>query len=496
MTSSKDPSGNGSAPARAAPPPRRVATSRARARAALGGQVSVAAMRGGNRGASARTSPPPVSMSSADASLRQAPTEEPGVAPGWALFGGPAVEPAESPSGRVRRHRLGDEIGERGHGPHGPHGPHDQPLSGPVPTSRAGAVPGPGSSGPGTVGRRIDMRAPPPGSFSATMVPALGLDDLGHDGQPEARAGQAAGRPGTGRSGRRRGAGRPGRCPGRGRAPRPRRRGTPPRRPRRRGSTCGRCRAGCRRPAQAGRRCAATQHGRRESGRTRTSRARPWVVGHGHGVVARAGRAGAAPSRRAAGRPGPARPGRPPGRSAPAAARGRRRPARAGRRRVSSSTRRMTSRLVRRLVSGVRSSCEASSTSWLWARREDSSASSSRLKVRRSRPSSSGPPGREAAGDVGRLGQVLDGVGEGVERHQRGPGHQPAQHDGQERRRPWRPRRARRASLLSCESHVEQRGDLQGAALGEARSAVDWSCSAGRGSTSSRSWFAVHRRRW
>ncbi len=60
---------------------------------------------------------------------------------------------------------------------------------------------------------------------------------------------------------------------------------------------------------------------------------------------------------------------------------------------LSSSTRRTTSRLVRRLVRGVRSSWDASSTSWLWARREDSSASNRRLKVRRSRPSSSGSPG-------------------------------------------------------------------------------------------------------
>ena len=60
---------------------------------------------------------------------------------------------------------------------------------------------------------------------------------------------------------------------------------------------------------------------------------------------------------------------------------------------LSSSMRRITSRFVRRLVSGVRSSCDASSTSWLWARREDSSASRRRLKVRRRRPSSSGPPG-------------------------------------------------------------------------------------------------------
>ncbi len=49
--------------------------------------------------------------------------------------------------------------------------------------------------------------------------------------------------------------------------------------------------------------------------------------------------------------------------------------------------------LVRRLVSGVRSSWEASSTSWRWLSREVSRATSSRLKARRSRPSSSGPPG-------------------------------------------------------------------------------------------------------
>ena len=38
----------------------------------------------------------------------------------------------------------------------------------------------------------------------------------------------------------------------------------------------------------------------------------------------------------------------------------------------------------------------------------------------------------EPARDVGRLGQVLDRVGERVERDQRGAGHQPAQDDGQQ----------------------------------------------------------------
>ena len=49
--------------------------------------------------------------------------------------------------------------------------------------------------------------------------------------------------------------------------------------------------------------------------------------------------------------------------------------------------------LVRRLVSGVRSSWEASRTSWRWLSREASRAASRRLKARRRRPSSSGPPG-------------------------------------------------------------------------------------------------------
>ena len=43
-----------------------------------------------------------------------------------------------------------------------------------------------------------------------------------------------------------------------------------------------------------------------------------------------------------------------------------------------------------------------------------------------------GASGREPARDVGRLGQVLDGVGQRVQRDQRGAGDQPAQHDGQE----------------------------------------------------------------
>ena len=161
---------------------------------------------------------------------------------------------------------------------------------------------------------------------------------------------------------------------------------------RRAGSTCGRCRAGCPRLGRCGPRGPATQQGSASSSNVTSLRTAVGAL-HGHGVPDEQVEAERLRRGPAAGRRGPARPGRRRGRSAPAAAPGRRRPGRSGPRTLSSSTRRITSRLVRRLVSGVRSSCDASRTSWLWARREDSSASSSRLKVRRSRPSSSGPPG-------------------------------------------------------------------------------------------------------
>ena len=274
------------------------------------------------------------------------------------------------------------------------------------------------------------MRAPPPGSFSATMVPPSALTTWATMARP---------RPD------------PGRPRAAGRAVEAvedvgqvlvgdagavvvhhdrRRRGTRPTPARRAGSTCGRCRAGCRRPGAGGRRWPSTQQGSASRSK-RTSLARPWVFCTATAsCTSRSRRSGS----RGAGSWSPrASSARSPTRSvsscsctSTSSTRTERSSA------LSSSTRRITSRLVRRLVSGVRSSWEASSTSWLWARRDDSSASSRRLKVRRRRPSSSGPPGREPARDVGRLGQVLDGVGERVERDQRGAGHQPAEDDGEQ----------------------------------------------------------------
>ena len=66
-----------------------------------------------------------------------------------------------------------------------------------------------------------------------------------------------------------------------------------------------------------------------------------------------------------------------------------------------------TSKFVRRLVSGVRSSCDASATSWRWAATACSSAASMVLKL-------AGEPAQliasgdvDAAGEVVRLGDVL-----------------------------------------------------------------------------------------
>ena len=75
-----------------------------------------------------------------------------------------------------------------------------------------------------------------------------------------------------------------------------------------------------------------------------------------------------------------------------------------------------TSMFVRRLVSGVRSSCEASATSWRWARLDSSSAASIVLKLAASRRelvvAAGLDPLREVAGlghALGRLGQAPHG---------------------------------------------------------------------------------------
>ena len=83
------------------------------------------------------------------------------------------------------------------------------------------------------------------------------------------------------------------------------------------------------------------------------------------------------------------RPGRRRARSARAAVPVRPRSHERARARASRSPSASASRLACTLVSGVRSSCEASETSWRWARRERSSAASMVLKLRpavRARP--------------------------------------------------------------------------------------------------------------
>ena len=121
------------------------------------------------------------------------------------------------------------------------------------------------------------MRVPPPGIGLRPDGAPLGLDDLGHDGQPETRSRAGPGPTAPGRSGRRCEGGPRARCRGRGRGPRP------PRRGRARRPTCPgglHLRAlSSRLPTARERRSpsAATQH----SSETRsnvTPCVRPWVV--------------------------------------------------------------------------------------------------------------------------------------------------------------------------------------------------------------------------
>ena len=83
--------------------------------------------------------------------------------------------------------------------------------------------------------------------------------------------------------------------------------------------------------------------------------------------------------------------------------------------------------LVRRLASGVRSSCEASATSWRCASSELSSAFSIRLKLRASAASSSLPVAsiRRLRSRVRR--DLLGGATQPLDRGDRGPGHEIAE---------------------------------------------------------------------
>ena len=123
------------------------------------------------------------------------------------------------------------------------------------------------------------------------------------------------------------------------------------------------------------------------------ARARGGVPGPGPGRGSRAAPPGHHAARRSA-RRGPARPGRRSGWSAPRSGRGRRRAARRGR--AGGSTAggaawASRSMLVRSEVSGVRSSCPASATSWRCRSREAPSAVSTWLNDAASRAISSSP---------------------------------------------------------------------------------------------------------
>ena len=135
---------------------------------------------------------------------------------------------------------------------------------------------------------------------------------------------------------------------------------------------------------------------------------------------------------------------------------------------ASSSSRRATSMLVRRLVSGVRSSWEASSTSWRWLSREVSRATQQPVEGPAQAPELVGAAGVQPLGDVGGLGQLLDGVGQAVR--------------GAAARRGRRPRPSRTATADPDEDDQPQgqgqvaellvdagqrRGELERAAVGQ-----------------------------
>ena len=78
---------------------------------------------------------------------------------------------------------------------------------------------------------------------------------------------------------------------------------------------------------------------------------------------------------------------------------------------------------VRRLVSGVRSSCDASATSWRWARFESSSPASIELKLVARRLSSSRPLTSMRSREIACLRDALGGLREPADRCQRSARH-------------------------------------------------------------------------
>ena len=95
-----------------------------------------------------------------------------------------------------------------------------------------------------------------------------------------------------------------------------------------------------------------------------------------------------------------------------------------------SGWRRSTARFVRTLVSGVRSSCPASSTSRRWSSRDAASAPSIPLKAAPRRPTSSLPPTGTSTSRRPELLHVGGRPGEAGERPRHGAGDQPAERGG------------------------------------------------------------------
>ena len=199
------------------------------------------------------------------------------------------------------------------------------------------------------------------------------------------------------------------RCPARGRARSARRRAVAPRPRCRAGSTWPRCRAGSRPRGRAARGSPATSDGSSSASNTHLGRMPLRALDRRRRRARRAARPPTARTSRLA-RRARARRGRRPARSAPRAGRrGRaRRRSRSARRRAR-RRRASTSMFVRSDVSGVRSSCDASATSWRCARCD----ALERLEHRVEEPREPGELvvalGLDAPREVARAGDVLGG---------------------------------------------------------------------------------------
>ncbi len=130
--------------------------------------------------------------------------------------------------------------------------------------------------------------------------------------------------------------------------------------------------------------------------------------------------------------------------------------------------------LVRRLVMGVRSSCEASATSWRWACTEASSApierssaSSIALKLAARRPSSSSPEGSMRPLRSLRDGDVLGGFGEALERLYGGAGDEAPEQRGERDAADDEQREDQAQAAEQAVDFGERLGELHGAPFAE-----------------------------